>query len=205
MTKKEKILFFCILSSFGMGGCSSGVGHVKEETAVIDVTLQQVETRLDDSRREVHCLQSDLQFMENRIQQLENSLASVKNISRQIQSLEIKQQEILKDIKQLFAHANETSASFSQNKNRLSEFEKELSLHNQKLNEVHQLKGSIESVAESIKQISTAETLYRVKPGDSLDKIAKKYKVSLESLKKANHLDQDRIMVGQELQIPASH
>ncbi len=43
---------------------------------------------------------------------------------------------------------------------------------------------------------------YRVKPGDSLEKIAKRHKISLESLKKANSLSDDRIMIGQDLQIP---
>jgi LysM repeat protein len=202
MMKKRKLLFLLLLSSFGMGGCyESSVS--REENAAVDVTLQQVETRLDDSKHEVHCLQTDLQILDSRIKQLETSVASLKNVSRDLLALEQKQQEILGDVKQLSLHANETSTSFSQYKNRMKEFEKELSTHHQKLNEVHQLKGSLESVAETIKQISSSEATYRVRQGDSLEKIAKKYKVSVDSLKRANGFEQDRIQVGQELKIPA--
>ncbi len=205
MIKKKQLFLLCILSSFGLGGCFFASSRSSGETPAADVALQQVQTRLDDSHHDLHCMQADFQIIESRIKQLEISIANLKNLSRQLQSLEMRQQEILKDIKQLSSHANETTASFSQYKNRLGELEKEISSQHQKLNEVHQLKGSLESVAESIKQISSQDATYRVRTGDSLEKIARKYRVSLESLRKANGLDQDRIMVGQELKIPPIH
>jgi LysM repeat protein len=187
-----------------MGGCFSGASFSSQESPQNnDVALQQVQTRLDDSHHGLHCMQADFQILESRIKQLESSLANVKNLARQLQTLENRQQEIVKDIKQLSSHANETSTTFSQYKNHLGELEKEISSQHQKLNEVHQLKSSLESVAESIKQISSADVTYRVLPGDSLERIARKYRVSLDALRRANGLDQDRIMVGQELKIPA--
>lgn len=41
-----------------------------------------------------------------------------------------------------------------------------------------------------------------VASGDSLWKVAKKYKVSVESLREANHLETDKLRIGQKLQIP---
>ena len=54
------------------------------------------------------------------------------------------------------------------------------------------------------KGFSADFTLYKVKPGDSLEKIARTHKISVEKIKKLNGLDQDLIVVGQELKIPAT-
>ncbi|MBS0648708.1 MAG: LysM peptidoglycan-binding domain-containing protein [Verrucomicrobia bacterium] len=43
-----------------------------------------------------------------------------------------------------------------------------------------------------------------IQNGDNLWKIARKYKVSIEALRKANHLDSDKLRPGKELLIPAS-
>ena len=49
---------------------------------------------------------------------------------------------------------------------------------------------------------SPAAERYKVKPGDSLHKIAKKYHVSVDSLKEANRLDDDSLRPNQVLVIP---
>ena len=43
---------------------------------------------------------------------------------------------------------------------------------------------------------------YIVQDGDSLWKIAKKYRTSIDSLKEINHLESERLKPGQELQLP---
>jgi len=49
-----------------------------------------------------------------------------------------------------------------------------------------------------------AETLYVVKPGDSLTRIAKTHGTTVKALKAANSLDNDRIVVGAKLKIPTA-
>lgn len=51
---------------------------------------------------------------------------------------------------------------------------------------------------------SSEQSTHVVQAGDSLWKIARKYKVSIEAIKQANHLETDRLKLGKELQIPAS-
>ena len=43
---------------------------------------------------------------------------------------------------------------------------------------------------------------YKVKSGDNLGKIAEKYHIKVEALKKANNIKDDQINVGQDLKIP---
>ncbi|WP_026195724.1 LysM peptidoglycan-binding domain-containing protein [Verrucomicrobium sp. 3C] len=45
-------------------------------------------------------------------------------------------------------------------------------------------------------------TKYTVKQGDSLWKISRKFKITVESLRKANGLKNDRLQIGQELIVP---
>jgi|SRR5581483_165021 len=52
--------------------------------------------------------------------------------------------------------------------------------------------------------INHAETMYVVKSGDSLSRIARAHGISLKSLKAANSLANDRIAVGAKLKIPTA-
>ncbi|MDT2767569.1 LysM peptidoglycan-binding domain-containing protein [Globicatella sulfidifaciens] len=61
---------------------------------------------------------------------------------------------------------------------------------------------SSETSAESETTASEEQT-YKVAEGDTLNKIAKEYGVTVEALKAANNLTDDNIFVGQTLKIPA--
>ena len=45
---------------------------------------------------------------------------------------------------------------------------------------------------------------HTIRRGETLSEIAQRYQVSLPSLRQANQLSDDRIMIGQKLKIPAS-
>lgn len=75
--------------------------------------------------------------------------------------------------------------------------EARLDLHEQKFREIVQLKETILALAKE-----TAPASHRVQPGDSLEKIARGHRTSIEALKKLNDLKNDTIYVGQELKLP---
>jgi LysM repeat protein len=56
--------------------------------------------------------------------------------------------------------------------------------------------------ANAERPIEGAEQTYTVKAGDTLTKIAKIHKTTIEALKEANNLKTDRLKVGQKLKIP---
>ena len=120
---------------------------------------------------------------------------------------EANKQNIIEDIKQLSNHANETSVSFTQQHSHIVDLEKEILLQNKKLEEINQIKTTMLALADSLKHMQmpvSKDTVYHVAQGDSLEKIAKKFNVSVENLKKSNQLQEDLIVVGQEILIPAS-
>ena len=66
-----------------------------------------------------------------------------------------------------------------------------------------QIKTALASVSKYIE--AKKPSLYQVKSGDSLSKIAKAYGTSVETLKVINRLEGDKILIGQLLQLPASY
>jgi LysM repeat protein len=78
--------------------------------------------------------------------------------------------------------------------------EQDILSQNRRFDELAKLKGNIETIAKSLGNESYKT--YKVRPGDSLEKIARSHKVAVERIKKFNHLEKDLIGVGQELKIP---
>ncbi len=215
-----KLLALFVLSFF-VYSCSPLKSSPKEEKHQMELTLHEVQTNLDDMRHDLNCYQTELQILDGKIKNQENSLTSLKQqnlerlqnktetILKQINTLEQKLTSNEKkhthansDITQLSSHANETTAALSQYKDRMNELERAIYSQNKKLDEVAKLKTTLEAIAKSMKENSNDALSYKVKAGDSLEKIARSNKVSVDSLKKINNLDNDLIVVGQELKIP---
>lgn len=74
---------------------------------------------------------------------------------------------------------------------------------------IAQAKTAIEAIAEVAKEVKSVQAaskkrMHTIQEGDSLWKISRKYKVSVEEIKKINHMDTEKLRVGRELQIPDS-
>lgn len=68
-----------------------------------------------------------------------------------------------------------------------------------------QLKKGVETMAKALAsptEASSSSDHYIVRAGDTLEKIARQARVSVESLKKRNNLSSDHIITGQKLYLP---
>lgn len=210
------IPLLCLLLLFGFSSCSPLRSSPNDEKHQLELTLHEVQTNLDDLKHDINCFQTELQILDGRIKYSENTLSSLKQhdlekqqakidqILAQLQSFEKKwlsleknQKEGISELETLSSHANETTAALVQFKDRIAELEEELHSQNRRFEEVAKLKEHIETVVRG-----KDYKLYRVKPGDSLEKIARNHKTAVEKIKKINGLEQDLIVVGQELKIP---
>lgn len=209
---------FLALSSFFYFSCTPLKSSPKEEKHQMELTLHEMRTGIDDIKHDYNCYQTELQILDSKIKNQENTIVKLKQeqlesqtkkiellskkntkLQKQIHDLEALVKNSVENIKQLSAHANETSLAFSQYKEKIDELERKILFQNKKFDEIVKLRSVIQSLASSVQSFIN----YKVKRGDSLEKIAKDHHTSVEYLKKINYLENDLIVIGQELKIPS--
>jgi LysM repeat protein len=203
---------------FLAGSCSPLRTSPNDDKHQWELKLHEVLTNLDDIKHDINCFQTEMQILEGRIKHYENALTTLKQqevekqqekleqLGRDLHLLEAKwagfeksQSSTKGDLQQLANHANETTAALSQFKNRVAELEQDILSQNKRFEDLAKLKGNIESIAKSIKPTFK---IYRVRAGDSLEKIASAHHTKVDRIKKLNELEKDLIVVDQELRIP---
>jgi chromosome segregation ATPase len=201
-----------------LASCSPLKSSPHDEKHQWELSIHEFQTNLDDLRHDVHCFQTEIQILDGRIKHYENAMttlkqhdlekqhAKIEQLIQQMQSLEKKwislektQTAGNKELEDLLSHANETTAALVQFKERIQELEQEILSQNRRFEELAKLKGNLESLAKGFR----GETVsHKVRSGETLEKIAKAHKTTVEKIKKLNDLNQDLIVVGQELKIP---
>lgn len=194
---------------------------------LVDENLRQIKTLLTDMRHEVNNHEAEIKVFDNRLQNQENLIESMRqqlietlqasqdvaagqrvNLESKVSSLETLVQGLITDMKQLKVQANDSVSILSQYKQKIADLEKIIasqaqhmkSLENglQSLVDVFQAKEAVDKVMTK----SGDYKKYKVQSGDSLEKIARLHNVSIQALREANHLTNDKIVVGQNLKIP---
>ncbi len=147
-----------------------------------DHFFEEVKTEIADLRHALHATDVEVKLLEEKLEKRDTT-----SLQQKIGFLEKTIEKMHVDLRSLMAYASQTTASLSQYRDHIAEIDK-------RLEEIVKLRLALNQVS--------AET-YQVKPGDSLEKIARKFQVSTEALKRENRLSSDKIIVGQELAIPA--
>jgi LysM repeat protein len=192
-------------------GCSPLKTSPYDQGYQMELTLHEVKTNLDDIKHDMNSFTAQMQVFDARIRHYEDILAAVKQLDLGQQSqkldqltynlgqlekrwngLEKSKAKESEELTHLITHAKETSLALGQCKGRIEELEQELA-------EVTKLKGNIEKLAKAVR--GEAKT-YKVRPGDTLEKIARLHQTTAEKIRKLNSLEQDLIVVGQELKLP---
>ncbi len=216
--KKQFIITSVVILFYS---CSPIKSSPEEERHKVELTLHEVQTNLDDSRHDLNCFHAEMQIVDSKLKHLEGAIDNLKHnyfdkllsrceqLSSQLANMEkkVKQAEKLQDIakndmKSLSYQSNETREALIQYKSKIGELEKEIKKQTDKFQEIAKLRTMIKSLAGEMGRNEGNAICYKVKSGDSLEKIAKNYKTTVEMLKKVNNLDHDLIVVGQELKIP---
>ncbi|MCL6755792.1 MAG: LysM peptidoglycan-binding domain-containing protein [Candidatus Rhabdochlamydia oedothoracis] len=153
------------------------IADLKHQIRTFEVDMQLMEEKIDAQKTPVfiECkeLQSRMQMQENTIDKLSSEIKNLK-----------------KDIEQLLEHLNKMNT--------------QLIAHEKGLQNVSELKNTLADLLKKIHPSTTKTRVksYKVRAGDSLEKIARLHHVSVEELKANNKLIKDTIFPGQELKIP---
>ncbi|MCH9614624.1 MAG: hypothetical protein SP1CHLAM54_14130 [Chlamydiia bacterium] len=167
-----------------LAGCAQTTAQ-KEKEHQTEIAFQQVRSEIEDLKHDLNTYEIEHHILEGKMSDVEASIAGanqsqIEDLSKELDGLKKafkqigkRQNEILADIRQLSAHANETTTALSQYKSKITEIEKQ-------------------NRAQS----------YVVQAGDTLDKIARRFGTTVDELRSNNQIKDDLIIVGTEINIP---
>ncbi|MDR3625037.1 MAG: LysM peptidoglycan-binding domain-containing protein [Chlamydiales bacterium] len=185
-----------------------------------DRSLFSLQCELEDIKQKVHCYELERDILEEKVNtqgeqivKLQKELTKSQNANEELSKgklgqfekrLTVVEQKVdgfILDLKQLKSHANDTSSSLSKYSSKITDIEQSLQTN------VTSLKSALQSLVKvaykgsesGIMDMATSSKSYKVKPGDTLERIAKNHGISVDTLKKRNNLSKDRIVIGQEL------
>lgn len=166
--------------------------------------LDEVRVALLDVRQAYSTQKIDLQNLEEKVAELKpNALIKTSSIEARINQLEKQLSLIQADLHSITTHVNQTAESLHQYRTQIAALDAQLKSHTARFDEISTLKTTLNSISQAIsKEPHAVAQIHKVVSGESLEKIARHYSVTVDSLKKANGLTTSTIMIGQELKIP---
>lgn len=158
---------------------------------------EDFQSQKDFSRATLVTLQTKFDQLEQRTTHIET----------QIENLTLSFSHLMEDIRQNVTKTNESITAFSEQKQYVNNLDKQIQLQNENITN---LESALQMVVELVQSQNQPEnqpqsienSVYRVQPGDTLEKIARSKRVTIKQLKDYNQLTSDRINVGQTLKIP---
>jgi LysM repeat protein len=179
--------------------------------------LSAIKHQLSNHESEIRMMEEKLNNQEETIETLRQGLCDTGQLHRdllkdnqaslnsKIDSLDTKTKNLVTDLGVLKTHANESAAILEQYKHKIKEMEKVTEVQKNQLNHLEEAIRSLMDlmqVKESLGEKGDGVKSYRVQSGDTLEKIARSQKVTIQALREKNNLTNDKIMVGQKLMIP---
>ena len=142
----------------------------------------ELKLALDDVQHELHTVRFDLSLVEEKVKSPQNGALEARLVA-----LETKVDRMVSEMRAM-------SATFA-------DIAAQIASQEQKFTEVGKLKTAITSLAQSARPQAASPLEHIVKEGESLGKIAKQHRITVDALKKLNNLSKDTIFVGQKLRV----
>lgn len=195
---KPKTVFILLCTPL-IWGCTSTLTALKGNQD--HHLFEEMKTEIADLKHALHGTEVEVKLLEEKLENrdAEPAKGDVAAMQRKIALLEKTIDKMNAELRSLMAYANQTTASLTQYRDHIQEIDR-------KLDEVGKLRSTLSQISKTYTAPEAASSTqsYRVKSGDSLEKIARKFHVAVEALKKDNQLTSDKIVVGQELTIPST-
>lgn len=160
-----------------LAGCSSYFNSSNDSEH--QMAYEELKREMAEVRHALHATEVELRLLEEKVDiqdvsKIDTYEEQIKTLIHKLATLEKAQERAFADIRSLSTHANQTTTALSQYKELIQEKQ----------------------------HVTPKKTKYTVKPGDTLEKIARKHQITLNDLKTANRFADDKIFVGQEIHIP---
>ena len=215
--KTKTLLLLSALTLIPLTGCLPS-RSVRAQEIKADLALREMRSQIEDFKYQLNKYEVELQIVEGKADSHGSSLNQVRQdisklnqndrnfvestftlYDKKIEKLEALDENLKKDLIHLKEHTNEVLASLAQFKQKVDSNETQIS--DQK-RYIEHLKTSLEALMKYVESPKDGEGVYYiVRPGDSLEKIAKENESSVDTIKDLNHITSDLIIVGQKIRL----
>lgn len=215
--KKSATVLIASLSLISMTSCLPSRGMRAQEIKA-DLALREMKSQIEDFKYQLNKYEVELQIVEGKADSHGSSLNQVRQdisklnqndqnfvestfalYDKKLEKLEGLEDVLRKDLIHLKEHTNEVLASLAQFKQKIDSNESQLS--NQK-RYIEHLKTSLEALMKYVESPQEGDGVYYVvRPGDSLEKIARENESTIGEIKDLNHITSDLIVVGQKIRL----
>ncbi len=167
-------------------GCTSSFTALR---GVQDSSINDLRMEIADLKHALHGTEVEVKLLEERLESNETAAALPSKSADDSAELRRKIATLEKNLEKLTTQMTAT----------LTAYREQIASIDSRLSEVSKLRSTLSKLSSTS---SSESSSYQVKPGDSLEKIARKFQISVDVLKRENNLSNDKIVVGQELVIP---
>jgi chromosome segregation ATPase len=195
--------------------CSNLVVSQRSDKQQMEFSVQKLKNEIEDLKQEMKAYQIEVGILEGKIMNHDEDLGYLqaqdlpgKNGGRSLDSQTLMEKKVLeiertlellvRRFDRIEIESKEIAKSVGIYKQRFQDYEKFLQSQNDSIQELGKLKRNLKEIREDALETTT----YRVRAGDSIDKIARQFGTTPEQLKKMNQLHNDLILVGQEIRVP---
>lgn len=201
--------------------------YIRQDKNGVNPAFEEIFNLIDDMKVVTNNHESELNMFQEKLTNQEVALDDLwKQINELTQGSKDRMRSVVEQLEMKFANLESSLNTYNdefvsikndlhqitQQKNKIHALEKMVEVQNQN---VEHLQAALQALMDAlqIKDVSVLSddpyralplgAIYQVKPGDSLEKIARKNNTTVSKLKEINHLnDKDLIIVGQKLRIP---
>lgn len=179
---------------------TNNIGELRQRSHNLEIELNQVEQRCDNIESIVDTLRNQVADLTKAIK--DQSDSSKVFIESRVGNLEHNTSRAFSDLQLVKNHVNDFSAVISQYKSQLQVLEQNSKQQNQNIENLQTALKILTEALQTSEEKDTFSDEYKVKAGDSLEKIAQTYGTTVKALKELNDLSSDRIKINQKLKIP---
>lgn len=168
--------------------------------------VKTFEERLLNFETMLEALREDLKLEGKK--QKEGLSTKTQSLDLRVASLEKVSEALLADVKQISKSFNEALLAFKGLNQKFTDLESSVSKNGRNL---ANLQSSVQSLLQAFQpemkemvETDSKTVNYKIKNGDSLEKIAKAHNTSVQVIKELNQMSNDKIIVGKTIKIPSS-
>lgn len=207
MKRTKLVINFALISLFC--SCTSSLVTGIKDQKQTDYILTEMRSEIAELRQQLNHHKVEFQILDEKLEkaQIAKKGDSVvkptdsSKLEKKVAELERLLEKTKEDLREIASHANQTTNTFVQYREKILECEKQIAHQNAVIDEITKLKGTLKSISKAMQEAPSSK-IHKVKSGDSLEKIAKLTGVQIDELRKVNGLNNDKIFIGQELKIP---